>query len=169
MKEKGFTLVEILVYVAILGVVVASFVSFAISIASSRGKVYVQQEVQANARVALNLITQKIISANGVNFSSSNFDSDLGVLSLSMADNSKNPTIISLTGDDGQIQIQEGTDPALPVTSNEVRVTNLVFTNLTSTSDKPNIKIDLTVESLSSSDVSYGYNYNLETAVSLRQ
>jgi len=169
MKEKGFTLVEILVYVAILGVVVASFVSFSISISSSRGKVYVQQEVQANARVALNLITQKILSSNGINFGSSVFDSDPGILSLSMVDGSKNPIIISLTADDGQLQIQEGIGTALPITSDEVRVTNLVFTNLTSTSDKANIKIELTVEYLATENVAYEYKYSLETAVSLRQ
>ena len=169
MKNKGSTLVEILIYVAILGMVISSFIYFAVSISDSRGKVYVEQEVQANSRVALNLITQKILSANGVNVGSSVFDLDPGSLSLSMADGAKNPTIISLTADDGQVQIQEGLSGAVSITSDEVRVTNLVFTNLTSTSDKPNIKIELTVEYIVTGDVIYEYTYSLETAISLRQ
>ncbi|MCK5591231.1 MAG: prepilin-type N-terminal cleavage/methylation domain-containing protein [Candidatus Pacebacteria bacterium] len=167
--NKGSTLVEILIYIAILGIVVSSFISFSVSISDSRGKVYVEQEVQANARVALNLITQKILSSNGLNVGTSVFDVDPGSLSLSMADGAKNPTIISLLVDDGQLQIQEGLGVAVPITSDEVRVTNLVFTNLTSTSDKANIKIELTVEYITTGSVVYNYPFSLETAVSLRQ
>lgn len=167
--QKGFTLVEVLIYIAILGLVVASFISFSVSISNSRGKTYVEQEVQANARVALNLISQRILAANGVNTGASTFGSDPGVLSLSMADSSKNPTIINLTADDGQLQIQEGVDSAITITSDEVRVTNLVFTDLTSTSDKANIGIELTVEYIASDDAFYEFSHSLETAVSLRQ
>lgn len=167
--KTGFTLVEILIYLAIVGLVVVSFISFAVVISDSRGKAYVEQEVQANARVALNLITQKILASDGVNAGASTFDSDPGVLSLSMANGSKDPTVINLSADDGQLQIKEGSDSAVVVTSDEVRVTNLIFTDLTSTSDKENIRIELTMEYAETDDVIYSYSQSLQTAVSLRQ
>lgn len=168
-KCNGFTLIEILIYISIIGLVLVGFITFAISISNFKEKVYVEQEVQANSRVALNLITQKILTADGVNVGSSIFGLDPGVLSLSMADPNKNPTIISLTADDGQLQIQEGMSDAITTTSKKVKVTNLVFTNLTSTSDRSNIKIKLTIEYIDTDDVIYKYSYSLETAVSLRQ
>jgi len=167
--KKGFTLIETLIYVGIIGLVITSFIGFAVSISSTKSKVYVTQEVQANARMALNLITQKILSANGVNIGASTFDTDPGVLSLSMADGDKNPTIISLSQNNGVLQITEGTADPVNITSNKVLITNLVFTNLTSTSDKENIKIELTAEYITTNDVVYQYSQNLQTAVSLRQ
>ncbi len=168
LNRKGFTLIETIIYVAVIGGVLASFVVFSMSISNSRNKTYVVQEVQANARTAMNLITQKIRTANGVNISSSTFDTDPGILSLSMNSSTTNPTIISLTQDDGLLQIKEGEDGVLSAVSNQVKVTNLVFTNLTASSTKENIGINLTVE-YNSDSVEFTHAQSLQTTASLRQ
>ncbi|MFH1661924.1 MAG: hypothetical protein ABIA02_02415 [Candidatus Falkowbacteria bacterium] len=104
------------------------------------------------------------------NTGESTFDSDPGVLSLSMADASKNPTIINLTADNGQIQIKEGSTDEVLITSNEVKITNLVFTDLTGTSDKENIRVQITVEFNNlGTDIDYDYSQSLQTSISLRQ
>jgi len=167
--EHGFTLIETLIYIAIIGGVVAGFVAFSISVSNGRNKNYVAQEVQANNRVVLNMITQKIQAASSVNIGASTFGSDPGVLSLAMSDVSKNPTIISLSADDGVLQITEGIASALTVTSDEVKVTNLVFTNLTGTNDRENIKIEMTTEYDSTDDVEYDFAQSIQTTVTLRQ
>ncbi len=170
MNKRGFTLIETLIYITIIGGVMLAFVSFALHISDSRNKTYVVQEVQANARVALDLISQKIEAANGVNLDSSTFALDPGVLSLSMASISLNPTVIDLSVDDGVLQINQGTSGAIPITSDEVRVTNLVFTNLTGGASKENIGVALTVEFNNfDGDVEFSYDQSLQTAVSLRQ
>lgn len=168
--NKGFTLIEVLIYMAILGLVVSGFVSFSLSISDSRNKNYVIQEVQANGRLALELISQKILSSNGVNIGSSTFDSDPGILSLSMFNGSKNPTLINLNQDDGILQITEGSDNSIYITSDEVKITNLVFTDLTSTSEKASIRIQITIKYDNQGDnVNYEYSQSLQTAVNLRQ
>jgi len=169
MNKSGFTLIEVLIYVAILGAVVAAFIGFSISISSAKSKAYVAQEVQANARVALNLITQKILSANGINVGVSTFDVDPGGLSLAMANSNKNPTIISLNADNGQLQIREGIGEPLNITSDEVRITNLIFTYLNAGGEKESVKVELTAEYKVTNDVIYQYTYSLQTAVTLRQ
>ncbi len=105
----GFTLIETIIYIAILGMIAIAFVLFSVSVSGSRNKTYVVQEVQANTRMALEMISQKIRSADGINFNSSTFGINPGRLSLSMTKSSLNPTIIDLSGADGALRIIEGT------------------------------------------------------------
>lgn len=167
---RGFTLLETIIYIAIIGVVLSGFVGYALNISSTREKAYVVEEVQANARAALDTITQKIRSANGVNFASSTLGSDPGVLVLEMNNSSLDPTIIDLSVNDGVLQIKEGAGSAIPLTSDEVQVTNLVFINQSNSAGRENIKVEITVEfnNIDGNQV-YSFTKNLETSVSLRQ
>lgn len=168
-KNSGFTLIETLIYIAIIGGVVAAFVSFSISITNSRNKTYVVQEVQANTRVALDLITQKIQSASGINIVSSTFDTDPGILSLSMTSSTLNPTIIGLSANDGLLEIKQGNTASTTIISDEVFVSNLIFTNLTASSTRENIRVNMTINFVSSTDVEFNYDQSIQTSVSLRQ
>ena len=48
-KDNGFTLVELLIYMAVIGGVSMTFILYSLAVAQSRAKTYVAQEVQANA------------------------------------------------------------------------------------------------------------------------
>ena len=166
---RGFTLVETLIYIAIIGGILATFISFSLNISGAHNKTYVIQEVQANARVALDVISQKIQSANGVTTSSSVFNIDPGKLFLTMSSTTLNPTIINLSDNDGALQIKEGTGATTTITTSQIRVTNLQFTNLSASSTHANIKINLTVEFATTTDINFQYAQSLETAVSARE
>lgn len=169
-KSRGFTLVETIIYIAIIGFVATSFIYFGVAISDYRAKAYVVQEAQTNLRMALDVISKKIRSANDVNIEQSIFDADPGVLSLSMDDVDKNPTVISLDQDDGILQITEGTSSPVAIISNEVKVSNLVFKNLTSTSSIENIGAEITLDYNNyGQDVEYNYTEDIETSVSLRR
>ncbi|MFC1595128.1 type II secretion system protein J [Patescibacteria group bacterium] len=169
--QEGFTLIETLIYIAIIGMVVSSFVVFSISVSNSRNKTYVVQEVQANARTALDIMSQKIRASTGVNTGSSTFGSDPGVLSLSMADGARNPTVFDLNQNDGVLRITEGVSSAVPIVSDEVKITNLVFLDLTSDgSFRENIRINMTVEyDNPSGDKEFEYSQTLQTAIGIRK
>lgn len=168
--QRGFSFIEVIIYIAIMAFAVVAIASFSISIANSRNKNYVVQEVQANQRGALNIITQRILAAEGVNVAFSTFNTDPGVLSLKMADAAKNPTIIDLNTDNGVLQITQGVASAVAITADEVKVTNLVFTNLTPTGRRENIRIKITIEyDNPSGDQEFEYSQSLQTSVSLRQ
>ena len=164
----GFTLIETIIYIAVIGLIIGAFVSFSLSIGNSSNKTYAVQEVQANARFSLDIITQKIQTAVGVNIASSTFDSDPGVLSLTFVSSTLNPTLIKLNEDDGILQIIEGMASPVNITSNEVKVTNLQFTNLTGLGNKENIKIDFTIEFDDDGGVEFQSTQSLQTAVSIR-
>jgi type II secretory pathway pseudopilin PulG len=168
--KKGFTMIETLIYIAIIGAVVSAMVSFSLNVSEGRNKTYVVQEVHGNTRTALDLISQRIRAATGVNTGNSTFGSDPGVLELSMAAAGQNPTIIDLTADNGQLRIKEGSSSAVTITSTEVDITNLVFTDLTPSGERENIQIAITAEYDSSAvDVEYTYSQSLTTSVSVRQ
>ena len=64
--QKGLTLIETLLYVAIMGMMIQGFVIFTLSISGTNSKAYVVQEVQANTRMALDVISQKIRAADDI-------------------------------------------------------------------------------------------------------
>ena len=164
----GFTLIETLIYLAIVAVAVGSFVVFSISVSGSRNKTFVIQEVQANARTAIQIMSQKIRAAEGINTAASTFGVDPGVLSLAVSDISKDPTVFELDQDDGILRITEGTASPVVLVSDEVKITNLVFTNLTS-GGKGNIRIELTVEyNNDAGDIGFSHSQSIQTSVGLR-
>lgn len=169
-RPNGFTLIETIIYIGIIGLVISSFVFFSLTISNSRAKTYVTQETQANGRDAIEAITRKIRSASGINSGDSVFSSDPGSLSLVMPEAAKNPTLINLSQDNGVLRIKEGGADFIPVVSDEVKITNLVFTDLTPPGGPGNIKIEMTVEyNGSGQDVNYSASQSLETTVSLRR
>jgi len=145
-------------------------VVFSISISGTGDKSFVAHEVNSNIRAGLHIIEQKIRSSNGLNTEASTFGSDPGVLSLSMASTTQNPTVFSLDSNNGVLQISEGGVSTTTITSGEVKVTNLVFTDLTASSTRENIRIEITVEYNNlSNDIQYDYSRSIQTAVNLRQ
>lgn len=167
-NKRGFTLIETVIYVAITAGLLVALTSFILAISGSRTKSFSQQEVNANARLALNIISKKIKSANGVNFVTSTFDIHPGVLALSMASSTLNPTVFALDGS-GRLTLVEGVGAAKFITSPQIKITNLVFTNLTADGNHSNIGINFDFSYVSSSNVGFNFSYNLQTAVSLRQ
>lgn len=165
-SPQGFTLVEAMIYMAIVGMVLVALVQFSMSISQSRNSNSVQEEVQANNRIALDRITTYIRSASGINTSTSMFDVHPGVLSLSMVDGAKNPTVLSVSADD-QLLVKVGTNATSTITSNAVHVTNLVFTDVTGVSPQASIHAELTTEALGDS-VDLSFAQSIETTVSPR-
>jgi len=168
-SKSAFTLMEMIIALALTVLVISGFLYYVLSISDNRNKTYAIAEVQSNGRVALELISQRIRSASALNTASSTFNISPGVLSLSMASSTTNPTLINLTGANGRLQITEGALSAVPVTSKRVQVSNLVFTNLTSKGKRKDIMIDMTINYGNPGDVYYNASQTWETTVSLRQ
>lgn len=166
MNTRGFTLIETIIYIAIIGGVLVALTSFVLTISGSRNKSYSEQEINANARLALNIVSQKIKSASGINVGASTFNAHPGVLSLSMTSSTLNPTVIALNGN--RLIITQGIGASQFITSPRVAITNLVFTNLTGDSNHGNIGIDIGFSFASSTGSDYVFTSSLQTAVSVR-
>lgn len=147
-NERGFTLVELTLYIAITGMLMTSMVYFTWDIVYGRVKSTIQQEVNQNMRLASKRIlyeTRNAVSVNSVTAST---------LCLEMSDSSRNPTYFHVTS--GRLMIGWGGGSSNctsltsdeDITSNAVAVSDLTFTDLSS-GESENIQFSITIESVS--------------------
>lgn len=170
--NRGFTLIEFLVYSAIVVVAGVISVEFILNIYEGKTKSQAYFEVQENARLAMERIVQEIHGAQNIN-PSSNFNINLATnpgakLSLQMKDASLNPTEFDVSS--GAVRILQGISGPYALTNNQVRVTNLTFRNYTSLNGKSrNIGVELTIEYLNLENLpQWEASISLQTAVELR-
>lgn len=146
-NQTGFSLVELILYVAIMAFFVTTLVQFAWDIIYGKAKTQTQIDVNYNTRFAAQRITKLIRNATAINSLTTSS------VSLSYLDATKNPTVILLQNN--QVFIGQGTtgncsstNPCA-LTSPSLNVSSLNFFNLSAGNSK-HIKFDLTVESNSS-------------------
>lgn len=134
-RELGFTFIELILYTALVSIFLTSAVYFAWNIIYGQVRSDVQQEVSGNLRVISERIQFEIRNAKGINSLGDNFiELDSGSLGI---------TVIALA--DKAVQITQGGETN-NLTSNEVEVKNLSFTNLTTEDQKSkNIKFSITI------------------------
>lgn len=142
-KNSGATLVELILYIALLSIFIGGAITFAWDIIYSRVKSNTQRLVSQNLRLASRRIEFEIRNASAITVN------DSSTITLTMADSTRNPTIIDLNS--GRVQIGVGaglggqcsTSARCFLTSNELTISNLTFTNLSS-GTSTNIKFSIT-------------------------
>ena len=159
---NGFTLVETIIYTALIGITLTGFVIFALTIAGAKVKNDAMREVNANANTALDYLSRKVKSAGSV---VSPVKGDSGdELVLAMPDGE----IVAIGAADGILTEEIGGNPA-NITSPGVVISNLSFTNLSGAGEEDNVRI---LFAISSGGEAYSreffYSMDIQTAVGLR-
>jgi len=165
-KKSGFTLIEIVIYVAIMGLVLSALIMFFLTIGNNRDKAYSASEVEANAKITLNEISSLIRQARSFDDNNSVYNNDQGVLVLFLDEAKTQVASIDLLN--GRVRIQTGFEPAWFVSSPAVSFSRLNFSKL---SDQQ-ISLDMSL--------AFGplgaeitpektYKQNLTTTISIRQ
>jgi len=165
--KQGFTLIETLFYALIISGVLIAGIFFSLDILEGQQKARSYQEAQQNARFGMERMVQEIKSANDINTTSSTFLTNPGYLSLSHEVSSKNPTIFSVS--DEKLVMKQGANATSALTSDIVRVTNLIFTDLSVANRTKNIRISMRVEHVNPDNVTvFTASTTLETSVTIR-
>ena len=165
-NTKGNTLVELIIYLAIISVFFTSMIGFTVSVVQSGQKARTMHEVSQNGRFIMEKIAREIKSANDVNFTTSSFGVNPGVLSLVNNTGSLDPTVFDVVG--GVVRIQQGAGAPMNISSDLVNVTSIVFTDLSVPGRTTNIKIDLTLEWRDKSGVLINTSTSMQTSVVVR-
>jgi len=165
---SGFTLLETVIAIGLLLIVIVSLTTFTFSILDIRTKLTSVSEVQGNMRLGFDVMSQKIRSASGVDILASTFTTDPGVLVLTMSDPAKNPTTFRLTANNGQLQMQEGVSAPVVLTSDEVRISQLIFNIGSPAGEQENIRIQMTTDYVYGENSYAAYSETLQTSVSTR-
>ncbi len=144
---RGFTLIETLLYTALVSAVAGSITLFLINNMSAYSKATAQQNAFNNANDALRLITNEIKYATGVYTPTSVFNSDSGQLSLETALNApagENAAFVDFYIDNGRIyEKRDGFASLFPLTSERVFVERLRFGRKTATTTRDSISVDI--------------------------
>ncbi|OGZ05190.1 MAG: hypothetical protein A2845_02620 [Candidatus Lloydbacteria bacterium RIFCSPHIGHO2_01_FULL_49_22] len=132
--QKGFSLIEMIVYVAIFGVFVIGLMSFSAGLISARLHSQSVFEVNAQGSRAIKTITQTLRNASQVN--SPAVGALGGLLSVITETPATSPTTFSASG--GVLYVTEGVGAPIELTNNKVIISDLIFSNF-SQPGTPNI------------------------------
>ncbi len=126
--RRGFSLIEVVVYVAIFAVLSALTVNILLSFSQELAAIRVTRALNANAVVAMERIIREIRQAKDIVESESTLGSSPGALTLDTYVQPGGEAAIKrkFSAAGGSLALQEGSSPSMPLTAG-VTVTNLTF------------------------------------------
>jgi type II secretory pathway pseudopilin PulG len=153
--KKAFTLIELLLYITIVGIILTSLVPVAWNVIEGEAKNTYQEEVVSTARNTMERIKYEIRNASSITSVAAN--------SLVLVNRFGATVTIDLSGTKVRIN-------AVNLNSDSTNVTQLVFTDFRSGDGKTkNIQIQMTVtDNLSDTRNEYAKSVQLETSVEMR-
>ena len=168
-NKKGFTIVELIVYIAVFVILITTVTLFAMAFIKATTKSRIKKEVVSGAYSAIEAMVYEIKRANSVYAPTSVFDSHPGQLSLETSQElpeGEQVTYIDFYLDSDRLYLKrESQDPQLLISKN-LKVTNLEFEHLASALES--VRIDLTME-YNTPVSEYQYSYSLSSSGSIRK
>lgn len=144
-KHTGFSLVEMLVYIAILTLLVGVLISSLRAIVTTYRHIKVSRTIETSALTALERITREIKNGSSITVGSSSF----GTASSSITVVGKNASEVSKTTyiylQSGVLRINEDGTPKGQLTSSSTVVTNFTLNFINQTASDA-VKIQLTLQ-----------------------
>lgn len=177
MKTKAFTLVELIIYVAILATVFVSTIGILWNVIGGSVRVSASTELSYSARLVLDNIIRVGRSANDVLVASSTFGVHPGVLvfgnsggDITFDTATKNITVAGQNITIRKLRMKTGIGLPIDLTSDKVDVTNFVVKNRTRGTEPKNVKVEVTLAYVNpGQDPARNKTLSFETAVSIRK
>lgn len=141
-SQRGFTLIEVLCYVSLIGVVVGAAIGVYALAAQNRITRGAIAEVEEQGSDTLSFIASRIAGASALATPVPGLPSS--TLILVMNDPAKNPTRIELVST--TLRIKEGAGASIQLTTGAVRARSLRFTSTGSHLSSPTVQIEFTLE-----------------------
>jgi len=141
-RKKGFTLIEMLIYIAFLAITSIIATTSLFTIMRATTEIRLAQDVNNSASDALGRIVREIRDAHGIDVIQSDFGVNPGRLVLDTKDASGSDITVDFHLDSGALKVWQDALYQGSLTASNIQVTNLVFTNIT-TANSHGIKIDL--------------------------
>lgn len=171
-SQKGFTLLEVLLYITIISVVLSAVVFFAWNVLYGGVKSSRLGEVNYAARYVSERIQYEIRNSSGITVANSDFGTNLATaagskITLTNANAAKNPTVIDISS--GQLRLTVGANAPVSLTPTNISLTSLTFTNNSSGDNKTrNLSFSLSLQSNIPSSGNVYQNVTLESAAEVR-
>jgi prepilin-type N-terminal cleavage/methylation domain-containing protein len=174
-RNKGFTLLEMIIYVVIFAIILFVMVQLFWQVQLSDIKGRVSRETKENASQVMEIFKHYVRQADDMNTGDSVFDSNPGVLSLEddgtviIDTYTKDVMVGEGTQTIRKLRLTEGGNPALDLTSDHVNVDNFVLTDLTQGANPDAVLMDLTISSVNpGNDPLYEHSLSIQTGATIR-
>ncbi|PIQ66715.1 MAG: hypothetical protein COV07_00950 [Candidatus Vogelbacteria bacterium CG10_big_fil_rev_8_21_14_0_10_45_14] len=145
-RKKGFSLPEMLVYVAILSLLLIVIVSLLSGIASSQKRFRASKNIENAAIFGFDRIIREVRGAKSIETLGSSFGVNPGVLIVNTTDQIGSPKTVKFNQSSSNLEIWENGVLQGPITPKDARVTNLVFRNI-ATGNSQAVRVEMTIES----------------------
>lgn len=144
-QHSGYTIIEMLLYIAIFSLIIGSILSVAMSIANQRIQNQITQEVDYQGNLAITNITQNLRNASTINTPTPGNTS--ASLSLNTPSSDNNPSIYDVINDQSvdKLRFKAGVSAAEYLTSSRVSISNLSFSNMAITGGRDSVYISFTL------------------------
>jgi prepilin-type N-terminal cleavage/methylation domain-containing protein len=163
--QAGYTLIELLLYVAMIGILLSAVAYFFGSAADARIKNQTVGEVDTQGTYAMDYITQTVRNATSI--STPAIATSGTSLTLVVPTASLSPTVFSLSGN--TLQVKEGTATAVPLTSSAVQVTAFSVKNLSRSGTSGIVQVSLTINRVNPGGrAEYDYSRTFTTSAGVR-
>lgn len=170
-SQSGFTLVELLVSIALFSIVGGLTVQFTVSLLRAQAKAAAMAELHAQSRVVMRALLYEIRRGRGFE-STSDFDVNLATtsgasLDIDMSDAAVDPTQFSVTGN--MLYWKSGSASPMALTTDDVFVSDLTFTQRSTANGRANaVNITLTLTASDPTGQPTDLSYTTETTVAQR-
>lgn len=146
-RQSGYTLIELLLYIAMLGILLPAVVGFMGVAVETRVKNQSITEVNEQGMATMDSITQTLRNASSITSPAAATSAASATVVVPTA--SLSPTTFDLSG--STLRVKEGSNTAVPLTSGDVQISNLTFTNLTRSGTTGALQVSFTISRVNNS------------------
>lgn len=141
--DSGYTLVEAIIYIAILAALTVTFISLLFIMTRSHTKFRLERDIASSASLGLERLAREARQAASVDLASA-LGSHPGRLLLNTTDENGAATTVDFYLSDGTLMVKQGSALAASTTAARIRVDNLVFRQI-NTAESSAVKIEMTL------------------------
>ncbi len=160
--KKGFTLVEIIVYVALFGIIVSVILNVILFIFTMNKKIASYSQVNSDALSAMERIIYEVTNSEYI-YDATSSAAQLSLATSNYATVNDDLTFLDFYVEGGTLFMKQDGSGSVPLTSGNVSVSALSFSYYENGS-KDSVTIDLTLQSITNPSSSI----NLKNTVTLR-
>lgn len=164
--QPGYSLVEVLLYFALAGAIMAAALNFMIQISTIKGLSQNIQEVSYTSSELLENLQRAVFEAQSVDDVLSVWDNDQGALSLVMPDAGVSPTRFYY--ENGNVMMKQGNGVAVALNTTFTKVDSLRFHRITSYKNPDQIVVDAVITNANSDFENQNHSILLHSTLSLR-
>lgn len=156
--QKGFTLIEFILYIGLSMMMVVLFSGVAIGVLESKEKTGSLAEINYNSTLLFNKINTAVKEAEAINLPVSG--SPIYTLSLQTTNPDTNPTIFYLS--EGGLFMKEGINEDIQLTTADVIVADLIFEYISYENAPASVQVDMDIAAATNLNTEYKFKTDVQ-------